>query len=183
MQRCVGGLQYSHYVVPSSPEGPAPRSPVSQPPSPSPPPPPRTTSPNIPLVKVSSTQSDILAIAEETWEEEREFENEGYLQNLHEKKSKYHSSTGHGQQQASQNIPEIRKKESLGSCGSLADSEGSLSPGRQTCCIVVVDHDKCLLSPRPLNFSYEASSPRTLKFNYGAGTSQKYNYEDDVFFT
>jgi len=181
MQKCVGSLQYTHYVAPSSPQGlTAPQSPASsQPPSPSPPPP--STSPTIPLVKVSSTpQSDILAIAEETWEEEREFENEGYLQVLREKKSKYCGLNG--QQQASQSIPEIRK-ESLGSCGSLADSEGSLSPGRQTCCIVVVDHDKCLLSPRPLNLSYEASSPRTLKFNYGAGTSQKYNYEDDVFFT
>ena len=50
---------------------------------------------------------------------------------------------------------------SLGSCGSLADSEGSLSPNTQaTCSIVVVDHD---------NREQRFTIPST--------------YEDDVFFS
>ena len=49
---------------------------------------------------------------------------------------------------------------SLGSCGSLADSEGSVSPvTRVPCCIVVVDHDESTVK-----------IPREARF-----------YEDDVF--
>ena len=51
---------------------------------------------------------------------------------------------------------------SLGSCGSLADSEGSLSP-RPCCRIVVVDYD----FGKPQKFNYPYSS--------------QYMYEDDVF--
>lgn len=53
---------------------------------------------------------------------------------------------------------------SLGSCGSLADSEGSLSPNTQTACpIVVVDHD-----------SGEQCSRFTIPSSYD---------EDDVFYS
>lgn len=48
---------------------------------------------------------------------------------------------------------------SLGSCGSLADSEGSVSPvNRVPCCIVVVDHDEDMKLSKDARF-----------------------YEDDVF--
>lgn len=137
-----------------------------------------SSSPIIPRVTVSGVQPDILAIAEETWEEEREFEKGLRKHQQQQKKSKYLNL------ESNHPVPEFRKKESLGSCGSLADSEGSLSPGRQTCCIVVVDHDKCLLSPRrPIEFKYEAS-PTAMKYGYEGGPSPlKFNYEDDVFFT
>lgn len=45
-------------------------------------------------------------------------------------------------------------KSSLGSCGSLADSEGSLSPNRAPCCIVVVDHDKNLRPTSASSFNF-----------------------------
>ncbi len=53
-----------------------------------------------------------------------------------------------------------RGNSSLGSCGSLADSEGSVSPVTRVppCCIVVVDHDESVQIPREARF-----------------------YEDDVF--
>lgn len=54
---------------------------------------------------------------------------------------------------------------SLGSCGSLADSEGSLSPNTQTTCsIVVVDHD-CHSGGQHSRFTIPST------------------YEDDVFFS
>ena len=167
MQKCVSNLHYTQvHAVPSSPQETTAKS-WSSPPL------------SVPVVKVSGSQSDILSIAEESWEEEEEREYKNETDQQEESKSKYHNlieNSGHS-------FPEIRKQESLGSCGSLADSEGSLSPGRQTCRIVVVDHDKCLLSPRPHKFNYEAS-PNSLKFNYEAGPSPlNFNYEDDVFFT
>ncbi len=171
MQKCVGNLHYSHhYIIPSNTQEAAPVSPGS-PVSPS-----SSSSPIIPRVTVSSVQPDVLAIAEETWEEEKEFE-KGLRKHQQQKKSKYLNH------ESNYPILESRKKESLGSCGSLADSEGSLSPGRQTCCIVVVDHDKCLLSPHSIEFKYEAS-PTAMKYGYEGGPSpMKFNYEDDVFFT
>ena len=163
MQKCVSNLHYTEiHAVPSSPQEKTAKS-WSSPPL------------SVPVVTVSGSQSDILSIAEESWEEEEEGEYKNETGQQEESKSKYGNS-GHS-------FPEFRKQESFGSCGSLADSEGSLSPGRQTCCIVVVDHDKCLLSPHPLKFNYEAS-PNSLKFNYEAGPSPlNFNYEDDVFFT
>ena len=63
----------------------------------------------------------------------------------------------------------MEKFGSLGSCGSLADSEGSMSPSfsppsleMPSCCIVVVDYDK------------ESSTSKPACFNFP-------NYEDDVF--
>lgn len=155
MQRCVGSLRYPPAVVPTTASGLQVPGEKSWMPS-------NLSVSSVPLVMVSGSQSDILAITEESWEEEEE------EKDLESEIVQRRGGGGGGKSEHNSNYLNLvgnsaqgtYKHESLGSCGSLADSEGSLSPGRQTCCIVVVDHDKCLI-PSPL----------------------KFNYEDDVFFT
>lgn len=142
MQKSVSGLHYPPPVAPSTRlQGPEEMSS-------------NASSSSIPLLMVSGSDD----ITEESWEGEGgekdlEIRGKGERGGRDEFNSNYLNLAG--------NSRGTGKYEFLGSCESLADSEGSLSPGQQSCCIIVVDHDKCLLSSPIL----------------------KFNYEDDVFFT
>lgn len=65
-----------------------------------------------------------------------------------------------------ESLPSERGNESLGSCGSLADSEGSVSPPiiQVPCCSIVVQV-----------VDYDADKPTRINYPYPA------NFEDDVF--
>lgn len=102
-----------------------------------------------PTLVISGAPNDAISpLSEESWEEEETNKHHGNELVIGSKcfNMRGNPKSGHG-------------NGSLGSCGSLADSEGSVSPiTRVPCCIVVVDHDESVKIPREARF-----------------------YEDDVF--
>ena len=102
-----------------------------------------------PTLMVSSAQNDTIStLSEESWEEDEIGKKLGNGLVL---SPKCFNMRG--------NPKGVHGNGSLGSCGSLADSEGSVSPvTRVPCCIVVVDHDQNVKISREARF-----------------------YEDDVF--
>ena len=109
---------------------------------------PNLSSPSASLMMLSASQSNILAIAEESWEDEEDVV----------------SSRKVGDGKCISNYLNLSNsaqsgcEPSLGSCESLANSDGSLSIGQPSCCSVIMI--------KPLNHS-----------------PQTFNCEDDVVFT
>ena len=123
---------------------------------------------------VSPTTSSCLLPLEGSWEKEEggeggKEEEEGGGEEEEEEMVMKKQPDGSESLLKSQCLHLMEKFGSLGSYGSLADSEGSMSPSfspprveTPSCCIVVVDYDK------------ESSTSKPPRFNFP-------NYEDDVF--